>query len=101
MIMHGPAVFEMKVHIINHETGQRAVMTVGLGAGKYPTKGDIDELMEKLKDDIEDHAPGFEMMDRREFMADMIEQYSGNRMYVAGPNSWDHPDMTSEGVNDE
>ena len=87
--MNGPVVVELKVHLINPDTEQRAVMTVGLGAGKYPTPQDVEERIEQLKGEIEHHAPGFELMDRREFMADLMEEHSGHRMHVACPKDWD------------
>ncbi len=94
--MHGPIVFEMKVHIFNPDTEQRAVMTVGLGAGKYPTQKDVADRIEELKGEIEDVAPGFELMDRREFMADLMEEYSGQYMHVACPQHWDEIDASGE-----
>lgn len=87
--MHGPIVFEMKVHLMNPDTEQRATMTVGMGAGKYPTQQDVKERMERLEGEIATHAPGFELMDRREFMADLMEEHSGHRVHVACPNQWD------------
>ncbi|MBY5942803.1 hypothetical protein KUW00_18155 [Halomonas sp. DP5N14-9] len=87
--MNGPVVFEMKVHLMNPDTEQRAVMTVGMGAGKYPTPQEIQERIERLQGEIEDHAPGYELMDRREFMADMMEEHSGHRVHVACPREWD------------
>lgn len=89
LTMHGPIVFEMKVHLFNPETEQRAVMTVGLGAGKYPTRQDVADRIEQLEGEIEGVAPGFELMDRREFMADLMEEHSGHRMHVACPKGWD------------
>lgn len=89
LIMHGPLVFELKVHLFNPDTEQRAVMTVGLGAGKYPSQQDVADRVEALKGEIEEAAPGFELMDRREFMADLMEEHSGHRIHVACPKDWD------------
>lgn len=87
--MNGPVIFELKVHLMNPDTEQRAVMTVCMRAGKYPTPQDVEERIEQLKGEIEDHAPGYELMDRREFMADLMEEHSGHRMHVACPRDWD------------
>lgn len=89
LVMHGPVEVELKVHLMNPETEQRAVMTYGMPPGKYPSAQDIDERIKKLGREVSEHAPGFELMDRREFMADMMEERSGHRMHVACPPKWD------------
>ncbi|MCG7598839.1 hypothetical protein MHM84_03510 [Halomonas sp. McH1-25] len=89
LVMHGPVVFELKVHIMNPDTGQRAVVTVGMGAGKYPTPDEVAARVAQLEEgELEKHAPGFELMDRREFMADLMEEHSGHRVHVACPKDW-------------
>jgi len=89
LTMHGPVVVELKVHLMNPETEQRAVMTYAMPPGKYPSAQDIDERMKKLGREMNEHAPGFEPMDRREFMADILEERSGHRMHVACPPEFD------------
>jgi len=93
MIMNGPATFEMVVFLVNDETGQTAKATVGIGAFEYPTKSKVAAKMEELAaGELENFAPGFRLMDKREAFNAMVRDRTGEQeveFATPGGPEWD------------
>ena len=91
MIMNGPCDFEMKVWVINDETGQEGQVTVGLGAFQYPTPHMVKERLDKLvAEDFEGALEGFRLMTKREALEAMAVERTGGRFAIAmGSKEWD------------
>lgn len=88
--MNGPAEFEMKVWVINDDTGQSGQATVGLGSFEYPTKEKVKEKIDSLPEELEEKGMnGFRLMTKREaFKAWSIEKVGEPMALAAGPD-WD------------
>lgn len=89
MILHGPVVLEMKIHIVNDETGQAGVATYEMGAGEYHSPLEVQSRLETFQQQLPEYAPGFRLMTRKEFIEYLMFDRSGQRMSIAGPEAWD------------
>lgn len=88
--MHGPAEFEMKVWVVDDETGRQGQVTVGLGAFEYPTREKVKAKIDGLEDELKEMGMGeFRVMTKREAFEAWCLENVGERMAIAGGPDWD------------
>jgi|SRR5690554_7556047 len=61
--VHGPVQFDIVVHLIHTENDdKRAEVTIGMGAGTYPTQQDIADRIAKFEaEEMPKVAPGYRL----------------------------------------
>lgn len=90
VIMNGPAEFEMKVDIVNDETGQEGCVTIGLGFFKYPTRKDIADRIAQVPDDLKAQGmDGFRLATKHESWRKWCIERTGEELAMPGSMDWD------------
>jgi len=89
LVMHGPAEFEMHVHIINDETGQTGEMSVNIGVFEYPTPGKVAASLERVASQLDKVAPGFRLMTKIEAFEEWCIEKVGEPFAAPGGLDWD------------
>jgi len=89
--IQAPIILEMEVLIINDETNQQGKLSLGLGALCYTNEEQIKLRLNKLIDsELEEHAPGFRLMNADESVSYIASEKTGEHIRLAAPrNHWD------------
>ena len=95
MKMNGPAEFEMKVWIVNDETGQAGQATIGLGVFEYPTPEKVAARISNVVAELEEKGMvGFRLADKQEAFNMLCEEKTGESGFaVPGGPEWDPIDQ--------
>jgi len=63
MIFNGPVEVEIKVMVVNDETNQSGVVTIGMGLFEYPSKESVAERIKKFeREELTGDLQGFRLM---------------------------------------
>ena len=85
--MNGPVQFEMKVWVINDETGQEGRITISMSTFKYPTIEKIERSIKEI--DFGGTFEGFRLMTRREAFDSFTLEKTGQKFALVGGEDWD------------
>lgn len=90
LVFNGPAEFEMKVFVVNDETGMSGRATIGLGCFKYPSKEEIKERINKFqREEMVEALEGFRLMTKEEAFEMVTYERTGERFAMVGKKEWD------------
>ena len=90
MVFNYPAEFEMKVWIVNDETGQSGQATVALGNFEHPTPDKVKAHLEKLCSDLEKQGmSGFRLATKREAWDCFCVENAGDVFAMPKGEEWD------------
>ena len=85
-----PAEFEMKVWIVNDETGQKGQATVGLGNFEHPTPEKVQAHLDRLCSDLENSgASGFRLATKREAWDEACLEKTGMTFALPSGKGWE------------
>lgn len=92
LVMHGPAEFDMQVYMINDDTGQQCVVTIGLSVFEFPTPEKIQERLDKLNNGgFNEQLSGFRLMSKEEAFDYVMLEKTGQTFALPGGAEWDDP----------
>ena len=85
-----PAEFEMKVWIVNEETGQKGQATIGLGNFEHPTPEKIKAHLDKLCGELEENGTtGFRLATKREAWDAVCMERTGSTFALPKGEEWE------------
>jgi hypothetical protein len=86
--LYGPFEVEIKVAIVNPDSGQEGVVTLSMGKGKAVDMSSINDAINSFA--ANDMPDGFRLMNKREFWDDICYEKTGSTGWVIpGGEDWD------------
>lgn len=98
MEMNAPITFEMKVYATNEEAGQTAVLTMSMPRGRFLTPDSIKAYLKQAEKQLPD---GYALMNKADFINELLQEEYGVSERFATPGSRDFTDEIIEGDDDE